>query len=103
MPRQRKSLTLAQIVAIADKVYPDGLVAEHYKLLRGDPAERDLEAIADLGDTLAEFIVKELKDAYNSREHPADQLFAAKHAMERASDELDKIIEALGDAEAKAS
>ena len=77
-------MTLSEIIAIASKAYPDSGVQAYFE---------DLES--KHGDTLAEFIVRELRDVYDADAGSQDQLSEAARAMRRARDELDNVFAAL--------
>ncbi len=75
-------MTLDEIIQMANKAYPDGLVAKAHK---GE----------DAGDTLALFIVRELADIYEPDASDAEQAAAANGAMGSAIDELQAVCSAL--------
>lgn len=77
-------MKLSEIIAIADRAYPDGLVQAHFENPDGQH-----------GDTLAEFIALELKDTYDADASSQDQLAEAVRAMRRARDELEGVLAAL--------
>jgi len=77
-------MKLSEIIAIADQAYPDGLVQMHFEDPKGEH-----------GDTLAEFIVRELQDVYDAEASSQDQLAEAVQAMRRARDELEGVLAAL--------
>lgn len=75
-------MTLDEILAVADAAYPDGLVAA---------AADDM----DVGDTLAEFIFRELQDTYDAGASDEQQLAEAVRVMATAREELEAVEEAL--------
>lgn len=75
-------MTLEKLIAIADEAYPDGLVGA---------AAEDME----VGDTLAEFIVRELRDSFDPKLTSADQLAEAVRVMNTATQELESVEAAL--------
>ncbi len=77
-------MKLSEIIAIADRAYPDGLVQAHFE----DPDGQH-------GDTLAEFIALELQDVYDADAGDEDQWSEAARVMRRARDELDNVLAAL--------
>ncbi len=77
-------MKLSEIIAIADRAYPDGLVQAHFDHPDGQH-----------GDTLAEFIALELKDVYDADAGDEDQWSEAARAIRRARDELDQVLAAL--------
>jgi len=78
-------MTEKQIIGIADKAYgEDALVASCA-----------LDAGADLGDTLALFIVRELRDVYDRRAGTLAQLEEARRAMCLARRQLQAVERAF--------
>jgi len=77
-------MTLSEIIAIASNAYPDSAVDAYFEDLEGQH-----------GDTLAEFIVRELQDVYDADASSQDQLSEAARAIRRARDELDQVLAAL--------
>ncbi len=74
-------MKLVELLDRANRGYPDGYLAEYYdkktgKLKRGS------------GDTLAEFIVKELADTFDDDADDKTQIDTAVHMLERAMDDL---------------
>ncbi len=68
--------------------YPDGYLAEYYDARTGEPKSGS-------GDTLAEFIVKELKDTFDGEADEVTQVIVAVQALECAMAELEDTIAAL--------
>lgn len=83
-------MKLEKIIAIADKVYPDGLVKQAYK-------EQQMKKDASVGDGLAEFIARELADTYDSKASSLDQIQEAHRVMSRARTELGDVAMAFSD------
>jgi len=77
-------MKLSEIIAIASQAYPDSAVQAYFEDLEGQH-----------GDTLAEFIVRELQDVYDADASSQDQLSEAARAIRRARDELDQVLAAL--------
>ena len=77
-------MKLKELMAIADEAYPDGLVWRYYKQPRKNH-----------GDTLAQFIVRELKDTYDAGATDAAQLAEATRVMISASREIWNVIRAF--------
>jgi len=77
-------MKLSEIIAIADRAYPDGLVQAHFE---GPDGQH--------GDTLAEFIALELRDVYDADAGDEDQWSEATRVIRRARDELDSVLSAL--------
>lgn len=76
-------MTLDALMHIADDAYPDGLVWEYYT----DPTAS--------GDTLAQFIMIEIRDTFDATSTDVRQLEQAVCVMDRASREMDRVTEAL--------
>lgn len=80
----RKPYALKDIIQIADRVYPDGLV--------GQAAKRK-----KVGDGLAEFIYRELKETFDPKASALDQVNEAKRVMETAVRETSAVAQAFSD------
>lgn len=78
------------ILAIANEAYPDGMVWEYVK-----------EPRRNHGDSLAKFIVNELKSVFDPKESDYDQLSRAMRAMDTAASELRNVCGALDGARGK--
>lgn len=81
-------MTLIQLLDLANQGYPDGFLAEYY-----DPETG--EARASSGDTLALFIVQELRETFNGAAEDEDQIGRAVRAIEKAREDLDGVLAAL--------
>jgi hypothetical protein len=81
---KRKNYTLKQVIAIADKVYPDGLVGQAFKTG---------------GDTLAKFIARELKDTFDPKASAVEQIKEAHRVMSKAATEVGDVARAFSDVE----
>jgi hypothetical protein len=86
----RKPYTLKDIIQIADRVYPDGLVGQAFKAEQGPPPK-------EVGDTLATFIVRELKDTFDPKATALDQINEARRVIARASIELGDVARTFRD------
>jgi len=82
MAHKYLTYSLAQIIDMADKAYPDGLVK------RAASGEK-------VGDTLVEFIVKELKDTFDPKATYTEQLKEAHRVMYRAMIKLGAVAQAF--------
>lgn len=71
------------IIKIADRAYGDGLVLEYSRTRK------------PVGDTLAEFIVHELEETYETRAGTAKQLSEACRVMENATEQLNHVYDAF--------
>ena len=85
-------MKLEEIIAIADKAYPDGMVQQAFEAYN-----RHQETIEDdrVGDGLAEFIVRELTDTYDGGASKKKQLAEAVRCIDRATEELQAVSKAL--------
>jgi len=81
---------LEKIIAIADKVYPDGLVKQAYK-------EQQMKKDASVGDGLAEFIARELADTYDEKASSLEQVQEAHRVMSRATTEIGDVTRTFSD------
>jgi hypothetical protein len=77
-------MTLEQIIDIADQAYPDGFIRLYFD-----------EPDGQHGDTLAKFIVLEIKETYDADTDDTAQLRVAFEAMLSGAAELDKVGMAL--------
>ena len=89
-------MTLNDLIKITNEGYPDGYLAMYWNFededVNQDPTNK-------LGDTLALFLVRELKDTYDPDMTDAEQLREAQYAIDNALDqlldvrnELDKVL-----------
>lgn len=85
---QSKRLSLVELLNIANEAYDDGYLAEYFDPDTG--ASR-----AGSGDTLAEFIVREIRDTFDSNATRSTQLEEARRVLMNAIDDLESVIERL--------
>jgi hypothetical protein len=85
---QSKSLSLVELLKIANEAYEDGYLAEYF-----DPDTG--AARAGSGDTLAEFIVREIRDTFDPNASRMVQLEEARRVLMNAIDDLESVIERL--------
>jgi hypothetical protein len=85
---QSKHLSLVELLNIADEAYDDGYLAEYFD--PGTGASR-----TGLGDTLAEFIVREIRDTFDPNATRSQQLEEARRVLMNAIDDLENVIERL--------
>lgn len=81
-------MKLNELIRIADRAYPDGVLAAQWDFGKEDVRD---EPEAGLNDTLAQFIVMEIKETYDPDADKAEQCFTASRQIERAADELLKV------------
>ena len=83
-----KRLSLVELLNIANETYEDGYLAEYFDPDTG--ASR-----AGSGDTLAEFIVREIRDTFDPAATRSQQLEEARRVLMNAIDDLENVIERL--------
>jgi hypothetical protein len=79
---QSKSLSLVELLKIANEAYEDGYLAEYF-----DPDTG--VARAGSGDTLAEFIIREIRDTFDPNATRSEQLEEARRVLVNAIDDLE--------------
>jgi len=79
----------SRLIAIANKAYPDGMIAQVYEAIN-DGVNPDT-----VGDTLATFIVQELIGTFDPEASDIDQLREAIRVMQTACRELTCVHDAL--------
>ena len=85
---ESKNLSLIELLNLANQAYDDGYLAEYF-----DPATG--VARAGSGDTLAEFIVREIRDTFDLNATRSEQLEEARRVLLNAVDDLESVIERL--------
>jgi len=80
-------MKIDQIIEIADKAYPDGLISQYWDDKKHRPIG-DAQA-KNVGDGLARFIVQELFETFDSMASKENQLNEAKRVMARAVCEIE--------------
>jgi hypothetical protein len=86
--KRSKSLSLVELLKIANEPYEDGYLAEYFDPETG--ASR-----AGSGDTLAEFIVREIRDTFDPNATRSAQLEEARRVLLNAIDDVENVIERL--------
>ena len=81
-------MRLNELLEIVNAAYPDGATRACW-----DAKKR--KARKDMGDTLAEFVVREIADTYDGMATNDEQLNDALEAMRRAAAELGAVIASL--------
>ena len=81
-------MTLNELLEIVHRTYPDGLTRECWNKAKQ-------RALGGSGDTLAEFIVREIADTYEATASDEEKLDEALRVMRRACTEITGVIEAL--------
>ena len=81
-------MTLNELLEIIHRAYPDELTRECWN-------EARQRACGGAGDTLAEFIVREIADSFDAKSTDRAQVADALLAMHRAQGELAAVAKAL--------
>ena len=81
-------MTLLDLLNQANTGYPDGFLERYYLAGSGEP-------VANSGDTLAGFIVAELRDIFDPKETDENQLEEAARVLEKARADPASTISAL--------
>ena len=84
-------MTLVELLTIANKGYPDGYLAELFDPETGDPVPDADEK----GDTLALFILREIREVYYSEASRDENLQSAIGVLEVCRRDVDDTIGAL--------
>jgi len=82
-------MKLVDLLKLANEGYPDGALAWYFDANTG--AEKESEH----GDSLAEFVVRELRDDFQARDTDAEQLDRAYAALDHAIKDLEGVLDAL--------
>jgi hypothetical protein len=85
-------MTLNQLIEKANKHYPDGFLAHYWDGLNQKVIAKNC------GDTLAQFIVRELQDTFDENANDAEQIVEVRRALKNAHREIGNIIDKLGKA-----
>ena len=91
MPDPNQSLTLLELLSIANKAYPDEYLSNYYNPDTG-------AKVKGSGDGLAEFIVIELIETFEMRAPREEQKDTAIRVMHSAVRQLKSVVAALEDA-----
>jgi len=83
-------MQLNQLICRAASVYPDAFVLQYWDLENQCPKDNP-----DGGDTLAQFIAREIADTFNSEEKDDVQVETAVRAMESAAEDIQGVARAL--------
>jgi hypothetical protein len=80
-------MTLIELLNVANSGYPDNYLASYY--------DQNGQAKEGWGDSLAEFIVNELRETYDDKADDHQQLWEAISCLEKAKTDMDSVIAAL--------
>jgi hypothetical protein len=80
---------LADLLNAANRHYSDGYIAEYFDATTVEPKA------SSSGDTLVEFIVREVGDTFEAESSREDQVGSAVRALECAKEELQSAINGL--------
>ena len=76
-------MELKKLISIVDMAYPDGLVL------------RAFESGKPVGDSLAEFIARELKDTFDEKVSSLEQIEEARRVLGKGYFELGEVLRVL--------
>jgi uncharacterized protein YqgQ len=82
-------MKLNDLMEIVHKAYPDELTREYWESI-----ESRMDPLGS-GDTLAEFVVREIADTYDSGATDKEQLYEAARVIRRAENDCARVAEAL--------
>jgi hypothetical protein len=85
---KRKALSLGDILNVANKHYTESYLSPYFNATTGRSKRGS-------GDTLAQFIVRELREGFDSAYSRERQVDAAVQALERAKEDLQCAIDGL--------
>ncbi len=83
-----EKLSLVELLNLANEAYADGYLAEYFDPETGERRQGS-------GDTLAQFIVSEIRDTFDARASRSAQLQEARLALSHAIDDLKGVIQRL--------
>jgi len=83
-------MTLNQLVCRAASAYPDAFILEYWSTQHEKPV-----AYPEGGDTLAEFIARELYESFDPEAGDDEQIATAVKLMQSAADDLQAVAHAL--------
>ena len=86
--KRSKRLSLVELLNLANEAYDDGYLAEYFDPDTGTPRQGS-------GDTLAEFVVREIRDTFDPNASRCAQLEEARRVLMNAIDDLESVIERL--------
>lgn len=81
-------MKILELLNKANSVYPDSYLDFYYDITTGDPVDGK-------GDTLAEFIVRELQDVFEDGQCREELISESVKAMESAAATLSRVADAL--------
>ena len=85
---EMKPLALVELLNMANNGYPDEFLSEYYNPNTGERRQGD-------GDTLARFIVAELRDTFDAHASRAGQIDEAHRVLNNAIRDLANVVRAL--------
>ena len=83
-----EKLSLVELLNLANQGYADGYLAEYFNPETGERRQGS-------GDTLAQFIVAEIRDKFDAEASRDDQIREARLALSHAVDDLEGVMEKL--------
>ena len=85
-------MTKNELIECAASGYPDAYILNYWDLENSCPRQNP-----EAGDTLAEFIARELQDNYDQDASDAEQIATAVSVIQAAVDELQDVSHTLSD------
>ncbi len=86
--KKLNGLSLSDLLNAANKHYGEGYLSRYFDATTGRSKRGS-------GDTLAQFIVRELGEGFDSTDPRERQVAVATHALERAKKDLQRAIDGL--------
>ena len=83
-----EKLSLVELLNLANEAYADDYLAEYFDPETGERRQGS-------GDTLAQFIVAELRDTFDAGASRSAQIDEARLALSHAVDDLEDVMERL--------
>ena len=83
-----EKLSLVELLNLANEAYADGYLAEYFDPETGERRQGS-------GDTLAQFIVAEIRDKFDAEASRDDQIREARLALSHAVGDLEGVMEKL--------
>lgn len=88
--KERKSLTLVELLDLVNKGYPDNFMSEYYNPKTGKLNRKGS------GDLLAKFIVIELIETFDPDSSFDEQIEVARQVLDNTAREIDDVVYELG-------
>ena len=89
--KNKDSMTIEQLIAIADSAYPDNMIQQAFDAQKKNKGRKRVT----IGDGLAEFIARELTETFDSTASRLAQLQEASRCMYTAQREVFSVSDRL--------